>query len=88
MAAVSGSLASIGLTGSLRGTIGYRVFDALFAGPESQMLWCGNFQEFQVGAHLTGFHVSASEWSAAGGWSMDSDRRTGPYLRLGVSVKY
>jgi hypothetical protein len=88
MAAVSGSLASIGPTGSLRGAIGYRVFDALFAGPEGQMLWCGNFEEFQVGAHLTGFHVSASEWSAAGGWSMDSDKRTGPYLRVGFSVKY
>jgi hypothetical protein len=45
-------------------------------------------QELQVGAHLTGFHVSASEWSAAGGWAMDSDRRRGPYMRLGVSVKY
>lgn len=88
MAAINGSVASIGPTGALRGAVGYHVFDALFAGPESEMLWCGNFQELQVGAHLTGFHLGASEWSAAGGWARDSDRRTGPYVRLGVSVKY
>jgi len=28
------------------------------------------------------------EWSAAGGWATDSDRRSGPYLRIGVSTKY
>ena len=88
MAAVNGSVASIGPTGSLRGALGYRLFDALFAGPESEMLWCGNFEQFEVGAHLTGLHVNASEWSAAGGWARDSDRRTGPYVRLGISVKY
>ena len=68
--------------------LGYRVFDAMFLGPETAMLWCAEFQQLEVGAHLTGLHFDAMEWSAAGGWSMDSDRRTGPYLRLGVSAKY
>ena len=31
-----------------------RVFDAAFVGPEAAMLWCANFQELEVGAHLTG----------------------------------
>jgi hypothetical protein len=88
MAAVSGSLLSIGPTGYVRGALGYRVFDALFAGPEAAMLWCGNFQQFELGAHLTGLHVAAMEWSAGGGWATDSDRRSGPYLRIGVSAKY
>jgi hypothetical protein len=52
------------------------------------MLWCANFQQIEVGAHLTGLHAGVSEWSAAAGWSTDSDRRSGPYLRLGVSARY
>ena len=73
----------------MRGAFGYRVFDAMFVGPETAMLWCANFfKQFEVGAHLTGLHVGGMEWSAGTGWSMDSDRRSGPYLRLGVSAKY
>jgi Cellulose biosynthesis protein BcsS len=88
MAAINGSLVSIGPTGYLRGALGYRVFDAAFVGPETEMLWCADFQQIEVGAHLTGLHIGASEWSVGGGLSMDSDHRSGPYLRLGVSTKY
>jgi hypothetical protein len=88
MAAVSGAIASIGPTGSVRAAVGFRAFDAMFVGPETEMLWCGDFQQLEVCAHVTAFHFNATEWSAGGGWSMDSDRRTGPYLRLGVSAKY
>ena len=88
MAALNGSVTSIGPTGYLRGALGARVFDAAFVGPEAAMLWCGNFQQLEAGGHLTGLHVGASEWSAGAGWSMDSDKRTGPYLRLGVSAKF
>jgi hypothetical protein len=88
MAAVSGAIASIGPTGSVRAAFGFRVFDAMFVGPETQMLWCANFQQIELGAQVTGFHFGAFEWSAASGWSMDTDERTGPYLRVGVSAKY
>lgn len=87
MAAVSGSLVSIGPTGYLRGALGYRVFDAMFIGPESIMLWCANFQQLEVGAHITGLHAATMEWSAGGGWATDSDRRNGPYLRIGVTTR-
>jgi hypothetical protein len=88
MAALSGSLVSIGPTGFWRAALGYRVFDAAFLGPETAMLWCADFRQLEVGAHLTGLHVGSSEWSAGAGWSMDSDRRSGPYLRVGASAKY
>jgi hypothetical protein len=88
MDAVSGAIASIGPTGSVRAAFGFRAFDAMFVGPERKMLWCGDFQQLEFGAHITAFHFKAMEWSAGGGWSMDSDRRSGPYLRLGVSAKY
>ena len=88
MAAVNGSLASIGPTGTVRAALGYRIFDAMFVGPETAALWCNNFQQLQAGAHVTGFRFNALEWSAGGGWAMDSDKRTGPYLRLSVSTKF
>jgi hypothetical protein len=88
MAAVNGTIASIGPTGSVRTALGLRVFDAMFVGPEAQMLWCANFQQFEVGGHVTALRFQAFEWSAGGGWAMDSDHRTGPYLRLGVSAKF
>jgi hypothetical protein len=88
MVAVSGAIASIGPTGTVRAAFGWRAFDAMFVGPETAMLWCGDFQQLEAGAHITAFHFNAMEWSAGAGWSMDSDRRTGPYLRLGLSAKY
>jgi hypothetical protein len=88
MAAVSGSVASIGPTGSLRAAVGIRAFDALFVGPETEAIWCNNFEQYEFGAHLTAFRFNALEWSAGGGWSLTSDHRTGPYLRVGVSAKY
>lgn len=88
MAALNGTMASIGPTGSLRAAAGFRLFDAMFVGPESQALWCANFQQYQFGAHVTAFRFNALELSAGSGWSMDSDRRTGPYLRVGVSTKF
>jgi len=88
MAAINGTLASIGPTGSLRTALGLRVFDAMFVGPEAQMLWCANFQQLEVGAHVTALRFQALEWSAGTGWAIDSDHRSGPYLRLGVSAKF
>jgi hypothetical protein len=88
MAALNGSVSSIGPTGYVRGALGYRVFDAMFVGPETAMFWCGDFQQLEVGAHLTGLHLGGIDWSAGSGWSMDSDRRSGPYLRLGASTKF
>lgn len=88
MAALNGSLVSIGPTGYWRGALGYRLFDAAFLGPETAVLWCADFRQFEFGAHLTGWHVGSSEWSAGAGWTMDSDHRSGPYLRVGASAKY
>ncbi|HXW40365.1 MAG TPA: cellulose biosynthesis protein BcsS [Xanthobacteraceae bacterium] len=88
MVAVSGALASIGPTGFLRTALGYRIFDAMFVGPEAAALWCGDFQQVAVGGHVTAWRLGALEWSAGGGIAIDSDKRTGPYLRLGVSTKF
>jgi len=88
MTAFSGSIASIGETGSLRGAVGLRAFDAVFFGPEAAALFCGDFQELQFGAHATAFKFGTTEWSGGAGWALASDRRGGPYLRVGLSARY
>ena len=87
MATLSGAIASIGPTGSLRTAVGFRFFDAVFIGPEAAQLWCGNYEEVQFGAHVTSLRIDALQWSAAGGWAITSDHRSGPYLRVGVNAR-
>ena len=74
MLALNGAVASIGPTGSLRVAVGFRFFDQVFAGPETQEIWCGNYDEVRFGAQVTALHIGAIDWSAAGGWSMTSDQ--------------
>jgi len=88
MLALDGSVASIGPTGSLRAAIGWRFSEPFFVGPETQALWCADYQQVRLGVHVTGFRIDALEWSAAGGWAVESDGRAGPYLRLGVNARY
>ncbi len=88
MVALNGLVASIGPTGSLRAAVGWRLFEPFFVGPETQGIWCDDYQQLRFGAHLTGWRVDALEWSAAGGWALDSFRRGGPYVRFGVNARY
>jgi hypothetical protein len=88
MVAFNGMIASIGPTESLRVAFGVRLVDPLFVGPEAIGFWCADYQQARIGAHVTGLHMDGLDWSAAGGWGIDSDRRAGPYLRVGVSTRY
>jgi hypothetical protein len=45
------------------------------------------YRQLRVGAHVTALKTGLWEWSAAVGWSDDSDSRTGLYLRLGVLTR-
>ena len=88
MIALDGSIASIALIGSARAAVGWRFFEPFFVGPEAQALWCFDYQQWRLGAHVTGFRADGLEWSAAAGMAVDSLGRYGPYLRLGFFVKY
>jgi len=88
MMAADGMLSSIGPTGSARIAVGWRGAAPAFIGPEAKMFWCGDFSQLSVGAHVTGLRTDAFEWSAGAGWAIDSDRRAGPYVRLGVIARY
>lgn len=88
MVAVNGGVASIGPTGYLHGAFGYRLFAPAFVGPKTQAFWCGEYDEFQFGVHVTGLHVDAFSWSAGAGWGLTSDNRSSPYLHFGVETRY
>ena len=88
MTALSGSIASIGWSGSVRVAFGFRVLEPLFAGPETEGIWCTDYEQVRFGAHVTGVSVDALQWSVAGGLAADSYRRTGPYVRLEFSARY
>src|SRR5579862_1040081 len=88
MISVNGTFASVGPTGSLRVAFGSRLFDRMFVGPETEEIWCGNFEEYQFGAHVTALRTGVVEWSAGSGWAFTTDHRNGPYFRLGGNVRY
>jgi hypothetical protein len=88
MLALSSAIASIGPTGSLRVAIGERLLPPAFVGPEAQTIWCAEYTELRVGAHVTGWRIDALQWDAGAGWGIDTDHRAGPYLRLGVNGRY
>jgi Cellulose biosynthesis protein BcsS len=88
MAALNMSVASIGLIGTVRGAVGWQFGEPFFVGPEAQALWCIDYQQWRLGVHVTGLRIDGLEWSAGAGWAVESFGREGPYLRLGVSVRY
>lgn len=88
MATANASILSIGPTGSARAAAGWRLFEPFYVGPEAQEIWCADYQQLRLGAHVTGFRIDGVEWSAASGWAVESDGRSGPYVRLGFNARY
>lgn len=88
MASFEGAISSIGPTGYIRGAIGLRLFASAFVGPEMGQFWCADYEQLEFGAHVTALRIHSAEWSIGSGWAVASDKRSGPYLRLGVSTRY
>jgi Cellulose biosynthesis protein BcsS len=84
MATADASLSSIGSGYSARAAFGWRVFDAFYAGPETQVYGGSGYRQVRFGAHITSMKTGTTEWSASGGFAIASDGRSSPYLRLGV----
>jgi hypothetical protein len=87
MFAADASLSSIAASYSARAAYGWRVSDWFYVGPEAQAFACIGYSQFRFGTHLTGLKTGLWEWSAAAGWSSDTDRRSSPYLRLGILTR-
>jgi hypothetical protein len=88
MAALNGSVASIGPTGYVRATFGFRFLTPAFIGPEMAQIWCGDFQEMQFGAQIISPRINEVQWSMASGYALTSDQRYGPYWRAGFNTRF
>jgi hypothetical protein len=88
MASADGSISTIATSYSARLAAGYRLFNAVYVGPEVAAFTGGNYRQQRVGVHATGLRVGLTEWSAAMGWARDSDARSGIYGKLGVLTRY
>jgi len=84
MVAADASLSSIATSHSARAAVGWRVLDRFYAGPETQVYGGDGYRQWRLGAHVTSMKAGDTEWSAAGGWALDSEGRSSLYLRLGV----
>ncbi len=88
MLAAEASLTSIGSNYSARLAFGWKMFDMFYGGPESQVYGGDGYAQWRVGLHVTSLKTDdLTEWSAAVGWAIDSDRRASPYVRLGLMQK-
>jgi len=88
MWAADASVSSIGPSYSGRIAFGWRLFDKFYAGPEIAGFSADDtYGQWRAGLHLTGLKAQRTEWSAAIGWSGDSEDRNGLYGRLGLLVR-
>ncbi len=83
MLAADASISTIGTSSSARVGFGWKVLDMFYSGPEAQVYKGDGYSQWRLGAHVTSFRTGDAEWSAAGGWSLDTNNRSSPYLRLG-----
>lgn len=85
MAVLEASLSTIASSNALRAAFGWRVIDELFyAGPEIAHFGTDGYRHLRIGVHFTSMKIDRSEWSVAGGWAGDSDKRVSPYFRLNL----
>jgi len=88
MLAFNAFVSSINTDYSVRAAYGWRLFNSFYLGPEAQTFDCVGYRQLRVGLHLTALKIGPIEWSAAAGWSEDSDHRSSPYLRLGILARF
>lgn len=87
MASFSVSTSTIGTSYWTRAAVGWRVFDSAWIGPEVGALGDTEYRQLRFGAHLTGLHTQAIEWSFGAGYVNDSDHRAGAYGHIGFIVR-
>ncbi len=83
MLAADASLSTIGPNYAARIATGVRLLGQFYVGPEMQVYGGDGYSQMRYGAHVTSLKTGLSEWSAAAGWAIDTDKRDSPYVRLG-----
>jgi hypothetical protein len=88
MLAADASLSSIGPNYSARAAFGWKLLGRFYAGPETQAYGGEGYAQLRFGAHVTSLKTGDTEWSAGGGWAVDSDNNESLYLRLGLLQRH
>ena len=83
MLAADASLSTVGPNYAARIATGLHLFGQFYVGPEMQVYGGDGYSQMRYGAHVTSLKTGLSEWSAAAGWAIDTDKRESPYVRLG-----
>jgi hypothetical protein len=85
MAAMDFTMATLSASPYIRAAAGWRVLDEQFyLGPEIAYFGNDGYRQLRLGFHFTAMKTGAQEWTAAGGWARDTDRQSGPYVRLNL----
>jgi hypothetical protein len=91
MVAVAATWSSIGQGFGLQAAAGWRVLEPVYGGfyvgPEVQTYGDETYRQLRAGLHLTAWKLGPYQWSGGVGWTMDTDDRSGPYVRFGVLTK-
>jgi hypothetical protein len=92
MVAASLGLSTIATSNSARIAYGWRVCedmfeDGFYVGPEVQHFGADGYRHLRLGFHITQLKAERYEWSAGLGIARDSDGVSGPYVRIGFSVR-
>lgn len=87
MIAADASVSSIGPRHGGRLALGRRIFERVYVGPEVQYFRTDDYSQYRIGAHFTGWKTETAEWTAAVGWTKDSDDHSGAYGRLGLNIR-
>lgn len=84
MLAADASFSTVGSNYAARIAFGWQAFDLFYVGPEWQSYGADGYSQMRYGMHVTSLKTGESEWSAAVGWAVDTDKRDSPYVRLGL----
>lgn len=88
MAAMDFTVATASATPYLRMATGWRVLDEQFYfGPEAAYFGADGYRQIRLGFHFTAMKTGDREWTAAGGWTRDTDQQSSAYVRLSLMQK-
>ena len=87
MASANVSYASVGNGYWVRLASGWRVFDAVYVGPEIHAMGDDVYHQWRYGLHATALHIGIFELSVGAGYVQDNSDRCGAYGRFGVLLR-
>ena len=84
MTAFNANGSTVGNQYFVQAMAGWRLFDALYLGPELTTFSSYEYRQWRLGIHITALHWLDLEWSGAVGLARDSDGVSGLYGRIGI----